>query len=436
MLLRGARWARYGLCATRAVVGLWGLVWAVAGGVTPSARSTLVITAAALFAWLLVDLSSSMGTKKLPFRPWHPVLDCVLLGPLLICTQMRLIPSVAALCVFSLIWAFSRSRAIRISALASAAAVGVLAATVAMCPSREVVTRGFVLPCIAGLVGWQWGRALDAHGSRWRLTERVQALRQAVGDQTSALQEMRERVVQTERLAAVGQLAFQIAHQVRNPLTSLSLNTELLGDDVRTLPEPSRSRAFALVQSITTELDLLVDLTEGYLHFGKLPTVERRPGLLNRVVKDLLGLLQAEISRDRIELRLQLDPADPLIPMDPRQLRFAFVNLIKNSIESMPGGGRLHIRTVCSNEHVDVQIADTGYGIPLSDRDRIFDMLYTTKERGTGLGLSFVKRIVDAHQGAVLCESTAGVGTMFTVRLPRESELDHGNGSSETNTHS
>ena len=245
---------------------------------------------------------------------------------------------------------------------------------------------------------------------------------------------MHQRVVQTERLAAVGQMAFQIAHQVRNPLTSLSLNAELLGDYAKTLPEPSGSQALSLVGAMSTELDLLADLTESYLHFAKLPNIERRPGSLNRVVTDLLGLLKAEISHQGIELSVQLDPAVPLMPIDARQLRFAFANLIKNAIESMPDGGRLRIQTLCANEHIDVQVADTGCGIGTGGRKQIFDMLYTTKECGTGLGLSFVKRIVEAHQGTVSCESTAGVGTLFAVRLPRELEVDHGSDESEANS--
>lgn len=424
------RWAPHVLNAARAVVGLSGLAWVAAAPVDPVFRPILLAAALLTFLWLLVNgiLFLRRGALPIWLREWAGVLDCLLVSPFLVHTRMQASPFLIALCTFALVWSFSSLRRLRLITPGCASLLGALAALLAGGPLAAVLLRGLTLPALCGVIGWQARRLANSSHARRRLLERIRSLWQRLHDQAQTVEAMHERVLQSERLAAVGQMAVQIAHQVRNPLTSLSLNTELLGDYLQALPEPRRSEALSLVEAMSAELDLLVDLTENYLGFAKLPPIERRPGSLNRVVADLLKLLRSEISRQRVELNVELDPGVPALPIDARQLRSAFVNLIRNAVESMPEGGRLRVETVSCNGYVDVQVADTGRGVPIHERDRIFDMFYTTKERGTGLGLSYVKRIVEAHRGTVRCESTAGVGSLFVVRFPRELEEEHGTG--------
>jgi signal transduction histidine kinase len=236
----------------------------------------------------------------------------------------------------------------------------------------------------------------------------------------ASLERQRRELLRAERLAAVGRISAQITHEIRNPLNAIGLNAELLAEELEALPGvPPDLRQ--LVAAIGREVDRLHGVTEEYLRFARLP----KPAFALEDLNELLGVIadfvRPELGLARVELRLDLAPGLPAVRADEGQLRAAFLNLLRNSREAMPGGGTVELRTRAVEGGVEAAVRDTGGGIPPEDLTRIFDPFYSTKERGTGLGLPYALQVVQEHGGTIRCESQVGSGTCFTVRLPAAS---------------
>jgi signal transduction histidine kinase len=233
----------------------------------------------------------------------------------------------------------------------------------------------------------------------------------------SSLGTQRDELRRAERLAAVGRISAQITHEIRNPLNAIGLNAELLAEELAELPSPPRE-AIALVEAISREVDRLNGVAEEYLRFARLP----RPALgrhdVNEVLSSLLDFLAPELSAAGVAVDRELDARLPAVRADEGQLRAVFLNLLRNSREAMPRGGRVTVRTRRVGDVVEAEVTDTGGGIPPGDLTRIFEPFYSTKERGTGLGLAFTRQVVDEHGGSIRCESALGKGTTFVVRFP------------------
>jgi two-component system, NtrC family, sensor kinase len=244
----------------------------------------------------------------------------------------------------------------------------------------------------------------------------------------ASLDRQRQELLRAERLAAVGRISAHITHEIRNPLNAIGLNTELLAEEIERLaPESTSDRstaeeARALVEAIGREVDRLNGVAEEYLRFSRLPKRQLAHEDLNEVLGGLLDFLEPEMAAARVELRRELVSLLPPVQGDESQLRAAFLNLLRNSREAMPTGGRVTIRTRSLAGWVGVEIEDTGGGIPPGEMPRIFDPFYSTKERGTGLGLAFTQQVVQEHGGTIVCRSQAGKGTVFEVRLPAATE--------------
>jgi two-component system NtrC family sensor kinase len=249
----------------------------------------------------------------------------------------------------------------------------------------------------------------------------------------ASLSRQRAELLRAERLAAVGRISAQITHEIRNPLNSIGLNAELLADELERLQSSSApmegaqatasSEARALVQAIGREVDRLNAVTEDYLRFARLPKPVFAREDLNEILSGLVEFLGPELSSGGISVTLDLAPALPAVRADEGQLRAAFLNLLRNSRDAMPHGGEVTIATRLSWDGlVEAMVRDTGGGIPAEALPRIFDPFYSTKEKGTGLGLAFTLQVVQEHGGAVRCESAPGAGTTFAVRLPRAGE--------------
>jgi signal transduction histidine kinase len=244
-----------------------------------------------------------------------------------------------------------------------------------------------------------------------------------------ALQEREQRLIRSERLATVGRMAAQITHEVRNPLASIGLYAELLGDEIAERgDEPKR-----LVSSIISEVDRLTEITETYLRFARLPQPKLEREDLGAIVTGVLEFARAELAQAGITLELEVAPGLPEVAADEAQLRQALLNLVRNAKEATTGArGRLRVRVVARTEDarqppnaadaaatkVVVTIADDGAGIPREHLGQIFDPFFSTKERGTGLGLALVQQIVVEHGGRVDVASGPGEGTTFTLAFP------------------
>jgi len=230
----------------------------------------------------------------------------------------------------------------------------------------------------------------------------------------AALAQRDAQLRQSERLAAVGRLAAHVTHEVRNPLNSIRLNVELLEEDVADrAPE-----AGAMLASIIREVDRLTEITDQYLRLVRLPEPKVRPTDFGELVRDVTAFLKPEMERANVVTELKLEPVGP-IALDEGQIRQALLNLCRNAREAMPEGGPLQIALSSREGGALLRLSDGGSGIPESEREKIFDLFYTTKQHGTGLGLPLTQQIVAAHGGRIRCLPGEQGGSTFEVWLPR-----------------
>jgi signal transduction histidine kinase len=169
---------------------------------------------------------------------------------------------------------------------------------------------------------------------------------------------------------------------------------------------------------IKSELDHLIDVVEEYLQFARLPKVKLEEGKVNEVISDLLLFLKEEASGRNVMVVEDLETALPAVQLDAKQFRQALLNILKNSFEAMPEGGKLTVSTASKDGQVQITIADTGRGIPEENLELVFTPFFSTKHGGTGLGLPITSHIVKEHRGTVSLESFLSLGTVFVIRLP------------------
>jgi nitrogen fixation/metabolism regulation signal transduction histidine kinase len=235
----------------------------------------------------------------------------------------------------------------------------------------------------------------------------------------------REKLIASERLAAWREVARQVSHEIKNPLTTLQLALFRLrqrlpgGADKSAVANADFQRTAAeSFQSIDEELAGLRRLAEEFSEFARLPRAELVPGNLNEVVQITARLHEASNS-DRMKIHLDLDPELPPRPFDREQIKRLLNNLLKNALEATPPNKRCEVRigTRLQNDRAVLEIADNGPGLAPAARQHLFEPNFTTKREGSGLGLVMVKRIVEEHGGSIEVESEAGKGTRFRVAL-------------------
>jgi signal transduction histidine kinase len=232
-----------------------------------------------------------------------------------------------------------------------------------------------------------------------------------------AIDRARSDLVAAERMAAVGRMAAHVTHEIRNPISALGLNVELLEEEVAMMP-PEAEEARQLLRAIRGEVDRLAGLSEQYLSLARRPTRHLEPGDVGELSASLLSFLRPELERAGVQCRAVIEEGLPEVNLDEAQLRQALLNLVRNAREAMPGGGELELRVVAAEGGVEVLLDDTGPGIPEAVRASIFAPFFTTKKQGTGLGLAVTREIVDAHGGRITCEERRPHGTRFRIWLP------------------
>jgi signal transduction histidine kinase len=230
---------------------------------------------------------------------------------------------------------------------------------------------------------------------------------------------LERRTRHAERLAELGTLTGGLAHEIKNPLSTVQLNLQLLAEDI-TPDNPAHPRIatrLSVVQRETTRLRAILD---DFLRYAGKLEVERQPTDLNDLLQDLYDFFTPQAQLQKVRLRLRTTPAPLTAPVDPKLIKQAVLNLMLNALQAMPEGGELILGTNCDHDdhRACIHVTDTGKGIPEKDVGKIFQAYYSTKKGGTGLGLAMAHRIVQEHGGQITVNSELGKGTDFTLRLP------------------
>ncbi|PYR99584.1 MAG: hypothetical protein DMG12_20340 [Acidobacteria bacterium] len=225
------------------------------------------------------------------------------------------------------------------------------------------------------------------------------------------LRTMEQRLLQSERLATIGRFASQIAHEIRNPLSSISLNVELLEDELKESNDEARS----LIRSVLKELDRLNDIVSEYLQFSRFPKPNLKRGHVDGVIVELVQTFKAPPS---VRIEVDLMDSSPEVWLDERLLRQVLENLVRNGAEAIDGDGVVRIETDVVDRFFVIRVKDTGTGIAPEIQPKLFEPFFTTKAHGTGLGLATSQQILFEHNGHLVVESQLGKGATFTLLLP------------------
>lgn len=280
---------------------------------------------------------------------------------------------------------------------------------------------------VSGLLGavsrQQWGTAglltliivLSAVSAIFFALRWSSALQQEVNRKTAELESAQKKLLHAERLTAVGQGVVRVSHEIKNPLMIIGGFARQVARKIRE-DEASAKKLNLIVEEVQRLEKLLTEVRDF--------TRVREPALqeddINRVVRQVVDLMEASASATGVRLNLEPAAEPGLCRFDPDQIKQVLINLVKNALEAMPQGGTVTIRTRGNSRGIFVDVEDTGPGIPPEHLNEIFNAFFTTKEKGTGLGLAVSLKILNDHNGELLVSSRVGEGSVFSVRLPRQ----------------
>lgn len=221
----------------------------------------------------------------------------------------------------------------------------------------------------------------------------------------------------------IAALAGGLAHEIKNPLSTIGLNMELLAEDFADPQTPRDRRAAAKIAVVQHECRRLQGLLDNFLNFTKVRTVQFEASDLNEEVRSVLEFFEPQAADSKIEVLTYLDPELPSVVLDRESFHGALINLVLNAQQAMPEGGQLVISTKPSAGGVVLELIDTGVGMDAKTASHIFDAFFSTKPGGSGLGLPTVRKVVEAHGGRILVQSELGHGTRFAIELPLPARL-------------
>lgn len=236
----------------------------------------------------------------------------------------------------------------------------------------------------------------------------------------AAIARANEQLLSNERLAAIGKMAAHVTHEVRNPLSSIALNVELLEEELAEHEQAKES--VVLLRAIKAEVERLTSVTEQYLSVARRQPVRLEEEDLGEVVGEACRFVKPDFERHGVGLAVELDRELPRVKVDEGQIKQALFNLLRNAREAMTGPGDVTVSVKsASGGGVDITVDDQGRGLDDEARSRLFEPFFTTKGRGTGLGLAITRQIVEAHGGTITCEARPTAGTRFWIHLPPQS---------------
>ena len=266
------------------------------------------------------------------------------------------------------------------------------------------------------------GRILELFGSAVKSKNAEKTGKVIVLRDITRLEKLEEMVKRTEKLAAMGETAANIAHEIRNPLGSIELFASLLIKDLK--EKKNRDRASHIISSVRDMDNKISNL----LLFARDQKPLMKKADVHNALKEIIIFSEQIVEKENILLSVNYEDADPIIAGNAEMLKQVFLNLILNALQAMPEGGDLYIETripdaggeesISCGSDVEIRFMDTGCGIPAENIKKIFDPFFTTKEKGMGLGLAIVHNIVDIHGGSIDVESARGGGTVFNITLP------------------
>lgn len=242
-----------------------------------------------------------------------------------------------------------------------------------------------------------------------------------------AIQDRSRELVRKERLATVGKMAAMVSHEVRNPLSSISLNTGLLEEELAALPKERADEAQELCRSITREVDHLTEVTEEYLQLARLPTPKLQPESLESVVRSVVDFVRDQIRSQRVEIELDFEEEEgPSLLLDEAQIRQALLNLIRNAADAVSeedtnpdasSAGCVRIAVRHDADATELVVSDDGPGIPPELIDRVFEAFVSSKSSGTGLGLALTQQIIGGHGGSIEVSNADEGGAVFRIKF-------------------
>ena len=238
----------------------------------------------------------------------------------------------------------------------------------------------------------------------------------AFNQMTQELKQSRDKLIQAERLATAGKMSASFAHEIRNPLSSMRMLSQMLMQKPETSEEQRQS-----LQYILEEIERIDNIVKGLMDFARPTTLNLAQQSLVPALQSILALMEANLTHHQIQLVSELATDLPDFQFDSDKIKQAFMNVVLNAMEAMPQGGTLTVATFKQEDAVRIKVTDTGIGIPEEDIEHLFEPFFTRKEKGTGLGLANVKRILEEHGGTVEIESTPSEGTTVSMWLPLRS---------------
>jgi len=274
--------------------------------------------------------------------------------------------------------------------------------------------------------------AQDVANGNWNATvevsgrDEVAQLAESFNRMTMELLTQKERLVQTERVAAWRELARRLAHELKNPLFPLQLTVENLIRARSQSPEQFEEVFSESSRTLLAEISNLKAIIGRFSDFAKMPQPQLQSVEVNELLRGVAQLFQAQFQAHRggaIECRLELDETLAPIDADPELLHRAVSNLVLNAMDAMPNGGLLALRSYRHGESAVIEVADTGSGLTPEECERIFTPYYTSKQHGTGLGLAIVQSVVSDHKGRIRVQSEPGKGTTFVIELPANPDI-------------
>ena len=213
-------------------------------------------------------------------------------------------------------------------------------------------------------------------------------------------------------------LAAGLVHEIKNPLNAISVNLQLINEDLQTNTSNVGQNMFNRVQLLQKEVFRLQDILSDFLRFAKKHELDLEKCNINEIIENVLDFVTPEALQNSIRILKNYDSHLPTCYLDCNVMKQALLNVILNAQQAMSEGGELTVRTFKNRKYICIDISDTGYGIPPDKIDKIFQVYYSTKKTGTGLGLPTAKRIIEDHNGTISVHSEVGIGSRFLIQIP------------------